>query len=154
MTLEQINFATITHTDPVDLGYDVTARWIAPGRIFQTTLHSMAPESIDTYIATNLQLTENWDSRYPMLILNDLSAPTITMTPYFRNELKRIARTAQEAPMDTHAAIVLQNGIVHQMMKLFALTFGRLSDSKQQFFTDYDDAVASLHALREAHNAD
>lgn len=124
-------------------------QWIMQGDAYVIVLASPSAATIDQYIAWNIAVLNQWKPPQPFFSIQDISHPTITVTPYLRHKLETVSQAIHTSGVTGHSMIILPKGIMGTAMQLFGFIFARKSQPVQQHWcSTYAQAEKTLHQLK------
>ncbi len=119
----------------------VSREWLFDKRIVVYTVMDAHRESIDVWAGTCTADIASWPGDRPVLIMHDLSARGIALTPYARERSQPMMDMRPEAK--GRVAIVLQPGIAASLIQLF-LRPERKAPRVRRAFTSREKAIEWL----------
>ncbi len=116
------------------------------GRAMYYTIARTTHLVIDAYIDDNLKLLHEWPAEKPLYLYHDISAPEVSLTPYFRDRLTEVADVLAEGNVKGYSAVLLENSLLSNLFVVFGRMFSRRAKDTftQMYFVQPDKAEAWL----------
>ncbi len=102
------------------LSAGVSREWLFDKKVAVYTVLNASRESVDTWAETCKTDINNWPANQPVLLMHDLSAKGIALTPYARERSQAIAATRPESR--GRIAVVLSSSLAASLIQLFLRT--------------------------------
>lgn len=116
------------------------------------TMTDVRRENVDAYINTLRENLDNWKSGV-LYGVYDISAPGMSLTPYYRERLNEFADYSKKAGKQTCSAIIVPNTLMFRIFALFGDLFTRRTGKEiitQKIFTSKDAAWRWIEAERKS----
>ncbi len=129
------------------LGAGVTQSWVADGRIPVFTIPDVNRTAIDVWANSVLAYIDTFDPDTQYLILHDISAAGMALTPYVRTRSQELAIAC--APLHGRLAAVMSPGPMSQLVGMFLKHELRqkMRNITSETFGNRDEAIAWLVEL-------
>lgn len=130
---------------------NLTREWREPDLVV-LVMTDVRRETVDAYIQTLLDQLAEWPREAVLYGLYDISAPGVSLTPYFRSRLIEIADYLKATGKRTCSAIVVPNTLMFRIFTLFGDMFtNRTGDDiiTQKMFLNQQAALNWLAKLRQ-----
>lgn len=127
---------TLGDKAPKTLINGVVFEWLSD-EAFLFTLTDVHRDAVDIYINTSIEILYNWDLNKAMRIINDMSHPNMSLTPYFRKRLNDIVPAINQSGVHGVSGVIMGKGFLETIVVFFGNTFNkRTPNFKQRYFTD------------------
>lgn len=107
------------------------------------TMNDVRRENVDAYVKTLRENLDNWNTGKVLYGVYDISAPGMSLTPYYRERLNEFADYSKATGKKTCSAIVVPNTLMFRIFGLFADVFARRTGKEiitQKIFTNREAA--------------
>lgn len=131
------------------IGPGVTLEWLYEGRIGVLAVSSVERQAIDCWSKTAISLLAERPPDQPHLVVHDVSADGLALTPYIRKKARETVGYYPDAPGRT--AVVVRRGAVSILMQLFVNSLAQLIRGRPtRVFFSREDAVSWLAELLDS----
>ncbi len=105
-------------SSPVEwLSPSVSRQWLMNNRVVVFSVTDAKRESVDKWAEACKTAIANWPPDQPVLLMHDLSARGLALTPYARERAQDIAKTRPEAR--GRVAVILSSSLAATLIQLF-----------------------------------
>lgn len=141
-----------THSKAVEsITPHLTREW-RDSNLVVLTMNDVRRESVDAYIQTLRENLDNWHSTGTLYGVYDISAPNMSLTPYYRERLNEFADYLKATGKRTCSAIIVPNTLMFRIFALFGDIFTRRTGKEiitQKMFTSHDAAWRWIEEQRQ-----
>ena len=116
------------------------------------TLSSPERDHILDFADANIETIAAWSPEQVMYTVQDISAPGMGLTEYFRNRLTDIVDASIEANVRIISAMILPDTLMYRIFALFGQKLVKRSGGRitQQYFTDRAQGIAWVESQLRA----
>ena len=133
--------------DSESIAPGITCEMRRDNRLVIFTFRTVARDSIDQYVKKLRQIIGAWPAEKPLLMLQDFSDQSMSMTPYIREKMREARNWRPD--LQAYVALISPRNMMVQLMQLFLRLQNQPSQRTEMFFSREDGLAWLTLKLRE-----
>jgi hypothetical protein len=122
----------------------LSLQWLHQDQLVLYQVQDTTLATVDALIESQIAVIRAWPQAKPFRMVQDLSAPAVVLSPYFRQRLDEVADAFRERNLSGYSAVILPDSVVYRVYTTFGRMVSRRAGPgmKQAYFMDKQEALA------------